>query len=42
VGLDVRMPALVENGRAMAGFLVAVEETDGEIALTFEGIQPEA
>lgn len=41
LGLDVRMPAVVERGRVLAGFLVAVEESATEFVLTFEGLQPE-
>ena len=41
VGCGLRMPAYLEGGRSFAGFLVAVEETETEIVLTFEGLQPE-
>lgn len=41
MGCDVRMPAVVESGRVLAGFLVAAEETSEEIVLTFEELAPE-
>ena len=41
VGLAVRMPALVEHGRVLAGFLVAARETADTIELTFGELGPE-
>lgn len=41
VGYDVRMPAVVEQGRVLAGFLVDAEEEGEEIVLTFEKLAPE-
>lgn len=41
VGCDVRMPAVIERGRVLAGYLVAVEEDELEIRLEFEGLAPE-
>lgn len=41
LGLDVRMPALVSEGRVLAGFLVGVSETEEVIELTFAGLEVE-
>jgi hypothetical protein len=41
VGCELRMPALVLDGKVMAGFLVAAEETNETVTLTFAGLQPE-
>ena len=40
-GTRVRMPALVERGRVLAGYLVAVRETEDVVELTFSGLAPE-
>jgi hypothetical protein len=39
--IGLRMPALVEAGKVMAGVLVAVEESSEIVRLTFEGLAPE-
>jgi hypothetical protein len=36
--IGLRMPALVEAGKVMAGVLVAVEEGAESVRLTFEGL----
>ena len=41
VGCELRMPAVVVEGRVLAGFLVAAEEDDEEIVLTFSDLAPE-
>ena len=41
VGLDLRIPALIEHGRVLAGYLRAVRETEDTIELTFGGLEPE-
>lgn len=40
-GLDVRIPALIADGRVLAGYLVAVRETDDTIELVFGDVSPE-
>jgi hypothetical protein len=41
VGCELRMPAVVVEGRVLAGFLVAAEESDEAVTLTFSDIGPE-
>jgi hypothetical protein len=39
--IGLRMPALVQAGKVMAGVLVAVEEGAETVRLTFEGLEHE-
>jgi hypothetical protein len=41
VGCELRMPAVVHEGRVLAGFLVAADESSEEIRLTFSDLQSE-
>lgn len=41
LGLEVKMPALVENGRVLVGFLVGVEESAEAFTLEFSDLEPE-
>ena len=41
VGIEVRMPAVVERGRVLVGYLAAAEETRDTIRLTFSDLEPE-
>lgn len=42
VGVKVRMPAVLEAGRMLAGYLVDARETSDTIELTFSDLVPEA
>ena len=42
LGLSLKMPALVEDGRVLAGYLVGVEETKTEFRLEFSQLEPES
>lgn len=42
VGVKVRMPAVLEAGRMLAGYLVEARETTDTIELTFSDLVPEA
>ena len=41
VGLKVKMPAILERGRVLVGFLIAADETKETIRLTFSDLEPE-
>lgn len=41
VGLELLIPALVEHGRVLAGYLVAARETQDTIELEFSDVGPE-
>ena len=41
VGCELRMPAVVVEGKVLAGFLVAAEESSEFVVLTFAGLAPE-
>lgn len=41
LGLRVKMPAVVERGRVLVGYLVGVEETPEAFTLEFSELEPE-
>ena len=41
LGLDIRMPAVVESGRVLAGYLIGVVEDEDGFTLEFSGLAPE-
>lgn len=43
IGLSIRMPAVIDNGRVLTGVLLDSDESDDEvIRLKFADFQPEA
>lgn len=41
VGHPERMPAVIDGGQLLVGYLVGAEEGESEITLTFADLQPE-
>ena len=42
MGLRLKMPAVVERGRVLLGYLVAVKEDAGGVQLKFSDLEPES
>ena len=42
LGVDIRMPAVIDSGRVLAGYLVGVVEDEDGFDLEFSGMVPES